>query len=72
MPNPSLSLPSQKKATRKKRKKRGHRKGYSTGANAAAAARAATLGLVTGEIPKTTDCVLPGNNIVQITITASK
>jgi len=72
MPNPSLPLPSQKKATRKKRKKRGHRKGYSTGANAAAAARAATLGLVTGEIPKTTDCVLPGNNIVQFTITASK
>ena len=72
MPNPSLSLLSQKKATRKKRKKRGNRKGYSTGANAAAAARAATLGLVTGEIPKTTDCVLPGNNIVQFTITASK
>ncbi len=57
---------------KRKKKKRGNRKGYSTGANAAAAARAATLGLVTGRIPEITDCVLPGNNIVQFTITTSK
>jgi cobalt-precorrin-5B (C1)-methyltransferase len=61
-----------KKSKPRTRKKKGDRKGYSTGANAAAAARAATLGLVTGEIPKTIDCVLPGNNVVKFTITTSR
>ena len=69
-----LSGPStdKKPVARKKRKKRGNRKGFSTGANAAAAARAATVGLLTGKIPKMTDCMLPGKNIVKFTITDSR
>ena len=53
------------------RKSRGSRKGFSTGANAAAAARAATVGLLTGKIPKVIDCLLPENNQVQFKVHAS-
>jgi len=64
-------VPPTSKTKRGARKKRGTRKGFSTGANAAAAARAATLGLVSGNIPKTVDCLLPENNLVQFKITES-
>jgi cobalt-precorrin-5B (C1)-methyltransferase len=54
-----------KKATKRKR---GNRTGFTTGACSAAAARAATLGLVTGEIPKQVECRLPNGQLVDFTV----
>ncbi len=50
------------------KRKRGNRTGFSTGANAAAAARAATLGLVSGEVPPTVECLLPNGQRVSFNI----
>lgn len=41
------------------RRNRGNRTGFTTGACSAAAARAATLGLVSGEVPRSVVCRLP-------------
>jgi len=54
---------------KKKKKEKGTRKGFTTGACSAAAARAATLGLITGEIPKTVECLLPNGEKVNFNVT---
>lgn len=56
---------------RTKKKKRGDRTGFTTGACSAAAAKAATLGLVTGEVPKTVECRLPNGQLVIFTVASS-
>jgi cobalt-precorrin-5B (C1)-methyltransferase len=53
----------------KKKKEKGTRKGYTTGACSAAAARAATLGLITGKIPETVECLLPNGDKVNFNVT---
>ena len=47
---------------------RGTRTGFTTGACSAAAARAATLGLVTGQVPDTIDCLLPNGDLVSFAV----
>lgn len=54
------------------KKARGTRKGYSTGANAAAAARAATFGLLTGQVPKEIETLLPNQTQVMFTVNDGK
>jgi len=54
---------------KKKKKERGTRKGFTTGACSAAAARAATLGLLTGKIPESIECLLPNGEKVNFTVT---
>lgn len=49
-------------------KAKGTRKGYTTGACSAAAARAATLGLVTGQVPDTVECLLPNGQVVRFAV----
>lgn len=51
------------------KKPRGTRKGFTTGACSAAAARAATLGLVTGQVPESVECLLPDGQLVLFSIT---
>ncbi len=51
------------------KKPRGTRKGFTTGACSAAAARAATLGLVTGQVPESVECLLPDGQLVTFSIT---
>lgn len=51
------------------KKPRGTRKGFTTGACSAAAARAATLGLVTGQVPESVECLLPNGQLVCFSIT---
>ncbi len=53
----------------KKKKIKGTRKGFTTGACSAAAARAATLGLLTGTVPDTVECILPNGDKVNFTVT---
>ena len=53
----------------KKKKEKGTRKGYTTGACSAAAARAATLGLITGTVPETVECILPNGEKVNFSVT---
>ncbi len=53
----------------KAKKEKGARKGYTTGACSAAAARAATLGLITGEVPETVECLLPNGETVNFNVT---
>ena len=50
------------------RRERGNRTGFTTGANAAAAARAASMGLLTGCVPKNILCRLPNGNEVSFAI----
>ncbi|MFV1982807.1 MAG: cobalt-precorrin-5B (C(1))-methyltransferase [Thiohalomonadales bacterium] len=52
----------------KKKKEKGTRKGYTTGACSAAAARAATLGLLTGKVPHTVECILPNGEKVNFAV----
>ena len=51
------------------RKPKGTRKGFTTGACSAAAARAAALGLVTGQVPESVECLLPNGQLVRFSIT---
>ena len=50
------------------RRQRGNRTGFTTGACSAAAARAATLGLLTGEVPKEVLCRLPNGQEVRFAV----
>ena len=50
------------------RRQRGNRTGFTTGACSAAAARAATLGLLTGEVPKEIVCRLPNGQEVRFAV----
>lgn len=50
------------------KKPKGTRKGFTTGACSAAAARAATLGLLTGKVPESVECVLPNRQCVRFDI----
>ena len=50
------------------RRQRGNRTGFTTGACAAAAARAATLGLLTGEVPKEVLCRLPNGQEIRFAV----
>ena len=52
----------------KKAATRGTRTGFTTGACAAAAARAATLGLISGHVPESVECVLPNGDLVNFTV----
>ena len=47
---------------------RGTRTGFTTGACSAAAARAATLGLVTGKVPSSIECLLPNGDVVTFAV----
>ena len=47
---------------------RGTRTGFTTGACSAAAARAATLGLVTGQVPGSIECLLPNGDLVTFAV----
>lgn len=47
---------------------RGTRTGFTTGACSAAAARAAVVGLVTGSVPETIECVLPNGDTVTFAV----
>lgn len=47
---------------------RGTRTGFTTGACSAAAARAAVVGLVTGQVPETIECVLPNGDTVTFAV----
>ena len=47
---------------------RGTRTGFTTGACAAAAARAATIGLVTGQVPASVECLLPNGSVVSFIV----
>jgi len=47
-----------------KKRERGTRKGFTTGANSAAAARAATIGLVSGQVPREVESLLPNGTRV--------
>jgi cobalt-precorrin-5B (C1)-methyltransferase len=47
---------------------RGTRTGFTTGACSAAAARAATIGLVTGQVPATVECLLPNGSVVNFIV----
>ncbi|MDO8313011.1 MAG: cobalt-precorrin-5B (C(1))-methyltransferase, partial [Sideroxyarcus sp.] len=47
---------------------RGTRTGFTTGACSAAAARAATIGLVTGQVPATVECLLPNGSVVSFAV----
>jgi len=47
---------------------RGTRTGFTTGACSAAAARAAVIGLVTGQVPDSVDCLLPNGNLVSFAV----
>ncbi|MDA8361975.1 MAG: cobalt-precorrin-5B (C(1))-methyltransferase [Gammaproteobacteria bacterium] len=51
-----------------KAKEKGTRTGFTTGACSAAAARAATLGLVTGRVPESVDCLLPNRQIIRFAV----
>lgn len=51
------------------KRRRGTRTGFTTGACAAAAARAATLGLLTGHVPESVDCLLPNGRQVRFAVT---
>ena len=52
----------------KKDAPRGTRTGFTTGACSAAAARAAVLGLVSGEVPATVECLLPNGDVVAFAV----
>lgn len=47
---------------------RGTRTGFTTGACSAAAARAAVVGLVTGSVPETIECILPNGDTVTFAV----
>jgi cobalt-precorrin-5B (C1)-methyltransferase len=47
---------------------RGTRTGFTTGACSAAAARAAVIGLVTGQVPDTVECLLPNGDLVRFAV----
>ena len=47
---------------------RGTRTGFTTGACSAAAARAATVGLVTGQVPDSIECLLPNGDLVTFAV----
>lgn len=47
-----------------KKRERGKRKGFTTGANSAAAARAAMVGLVSGQVPREVEALLPNGTRV--------
>lgn len=53
----------------KKTTRKGTRTGFTTGACAAAAARAATLGLVSGQVPDSVECLLPNGQRVGFPVT---
>lgn len=47
---------------------RGTRTGFTTGACSAAAARAAVIGLVTGQVPDSVECLLPNGDMVTFAV----
>ena len=47
---------------------RGTRTGFTTGACSAAAARAAVIGLVTGQVPDSVECLLPNGDWVTFAV----
>jgi cobalt-precorrin-5B (C1)-methyltransferase len=47
---------------------RGTRTGFTTGACSAAAARAAVIGLVTGQVPDSVECLLPNGDLVTFAV----
>ena len=47
---------------------RGTRTGFTTGACSAAAARAAVIGLVTGQVPDSIECLLPNGDLVTFAV----
>lgn len=47
---------------------RGTRTGFTTGACSAAAARAATIGLVSGQVPTSVECLLPNGDLVTFAV----
>ena len=47
---------------------RGTRTGFTTGACSAAAARAAVIGLVTGQVPDSVECLLPNGDLVTFVV----
>lgn len=51
------------------KKAKGTRKGFTTGACSAAAARAAAMGLITGEVPKQIESLLPNGQRVSFAVT---
>jgi cobalt-precorrin-5B (C1)-methyltransferase len=51
---------------------RGTRTGFTTGACSAAAARAAVVGLLTGRVPESVDCLLPNGDVVSFAVQSGR